>query len=241
MKIVGYSERGLINSLLYEINFSNNSLQIINELLNAITFPLLSVKFNISEIEILIEQSFSDFGTVDFLFLVNNSGSKQSIFFEAKIVNYSDIFSEFEKFNSFINGLRQSTSNLFFQIYEKIRLSAEIKNNNFIALHDGIKFPACSRKILRKIGTRKVVLKATNELAKFTDTSYFILLVPDDLSSLKNFFEKKLTDFQPKDFVGWDIKNLGYLNWAKIETICSKYNLEITLKNFDWNKGIIYK
>ncbi|MDD5689578.1 MAG: hypothetical protein PHQ76_04795, partial [Caldisericia bacterium] len=70
MEIIGYSERGLINSLCYELKYSQNNLQLLNNLLSSVSFPYISgVNFNIAEVKILIEQSFSDFGDADIVLL----------------------------------------------------------------------------------------------------------------------------------------------------------------------------
>ena len=73
MEILEYSERGLINSLCYELRYSQDNLQLLNNLLSLVSFPYhRTVNFQISEVKILIEQSFSDFGDADLLLLVND-------------------------------------------------------------------------------------------------------------------------------------------------------------------------
>jgi len=49
MEILGYSERGLINSLFYEIKYSQNNLEILNSLLSLVSFPYQEIKFQIAD------------------------------------------------------------------------------------------------------------------------------------------------------------------------------------------------
>ncbi|RXG62551.1 hypothetical protein ES695_21510, partial [Candidatus Atribacteria bacterium 1244-E10-H5-B2] len=126
MEILGYSERGLINSLCYELKYSPNNLQLLNNLLSFVSFPYQTVNFQISEAKILIEQSFSDFGDADLVLLVNNFKSKQVIFIEAKVKTCQracwNILEEFEKFKEGIEKDEVCSSNLFVQLYHKVRL-----------------------------------------------------------------------------------------------------------------------
>lgn len=79
VEIVGYSERGLLNPLFYEIRSSPSSLQLLANLLSLIYFPRVGVDFRIRGAKILIEQSFSDFGDADAVLLIDNEGAEQSI------------------------------------------------------------------------------------------------------------------------------------------------------------------
>jgi hypothetical protein len=45
MEIIGYSERGMLNSLFYEIAYSQNDLQLFNEFLKSIYFPYKEINF----------------------------------------------------------------------------------------------------------------------------------------------------------------------------------------------------
>ena len=90
MNVTGYSERGLINALFYEINYSGNSSELIRGLLSLISFPYKNNGIDtekILDVDILIEQSLSDFGDADAILLLNNIISKQAIFIEAKIAS----------------------------------------------------------------------------------------------------------------------------------------------------------
>ena len=125
MEIIGYSERGMINSLSYELKFSENNLRLLNDFLSLVSFPYFRVPFQISDVKILIEPSFSDFGDADAVILVNNPGVKQVIFIEAKVKTYQKpyrgILDEFKEFKSGIKTNKVNSSNLFVQLYHKVR------------------------------------------------------------------------------------------------------------------------
>ena len=91
MEILGYSERGVINALFYDLLNSPKSkqLNLISELLSNVIFINKKEKFNISCCQVFIEQSFSDFGDSDILLLIKNNKKKQAIFLEAKVKTYS--------------------------------------------------------------------------------------------------------------------------------------------------------
>lgn len=244
MEILGYSERGLINSLCYELKYSPDNLQLLNNLLSLVSFPYRTVNFQISGAKILIEQSFSDFGDADLVLLVNNFRSKQVIFIEAKVKTYQracwNIFEEFKEFKKGIEKEKVSSSNLFVQLYHKVRLVKTLQTGGIKQLQNGVQFPRCSSKNHRKIGDNKVVLKAVNQLMGYHNKALFIALLPEDDSNLRNFYNSTLNDYDPGGFQEWAIRDWGYISWMRVEEFCRKNNLKGTLKNFKWNEGQIY-
>ena len=246
LKIMGYSERGLINSLFYELKCSKKTINLINNMLSLVIFPYKkgNISFNITNVKVLIEQSFSDFGDADIVLLIENNNKKQIIFIEAKVKNCQrdcwNIFNEFSKFDKGINANKVSSSNLFVQLYHKIRFVKTLQNGDISQLMNGINFPKCSSKSVRKIGNNNVVLNATRECLNYIKEAYFIALVPDDDSNLRKFYQNTLISYNPAGFQDWDIKDWGYISWKQIEVFCKINKLKGTLKNFEWNKGQIY-
>ena len=256
MEIIEYSERGMINSLFYELKYSKNYLRLLNDFLSLVSFPYSGVTFHVSEVKILIEQSFSDFGDSDAVILVNNQGGKQVIFIEAKVKTEEasrwEISKEFEKFMSEIakpNPPKGYSSNLFVQLYFKTRLIKELKSGGVKQLQEGVKFPKCllkkNRKTekrieKRKIGTNKIVLKAVDLLAGYCNNALFIALLPDDISDLEDFYQVTLGKYSPEGFQEWDVRNWGYLSWSQVEEFCKRNNLKETVRNFEFNEGQIY-
>jgi len=112
MKIIGNSERGMINALFYEIDNVQNNTQILSDLLNTVCFPNKNIPnnihFQIKDATILIEQSFSDFGDSDVVLLIDNNGVKQTVFIEAKVKTYHrkqyDNDKVFQKFTNSIQN-----------------------------------------------------------------------------------------------------------------------------------------
>ncbi|MBA7500646.1 hypothetical protein ES704_03406 [subsurface metagenome] len=244
MEILGYSERGLINSLFYELKYSPDNLQLLNNLLSLVSFPYRTVNLQISEAKILIEQSFSDFGDADLVLLVNNLRSKQVIFIEAKVKTCQracwNIFEEFKELKRGIEEEKVSSSNLFVQLYHKVRLIKALQTGGIKQLQNGVQFPRCSSKSHRKIGDNKVVLNAVDQLIGYHNEALFIALLPEDDSNLRNFYNSTLKDYDPGGFQEWAIRDWGYISWMRVEEFCRKNNLKGTLKNFKWNEGQIY-
>lgn len=244
MEIIGYSERGIINSLFYEMKYSQKSIVLLNQFLSLVSFPYRTVNFQITDAKILIEQSFSDFGDADIVLLINNSGNKQAIFIEAKVRTAQSegwsIEREFKKFREGIQQNKVSSSNLFTQLYHKLRLTQTLQSGGRSQLQEGVHFPKSSSKRSRKIGNNKVVLKAVDQLVPYCEDALFVALVPDDTSSLNNFYQKTLRNYRPDEFQNWEVENWGYVSWADIKEFCKKNSLENTLNVFDFNKGQIY-
>ncbi len=253
MEVLGYSERGLINSFFYELLYNNKLL--LSDFLNKVTYPYRTINFNVKDAKVLIEQSFSDFGDSDALILLNdkdtkdtkNKNSKFSIFVEAKVKtsqrkNWS-IYDEFKDFKKIINNNQKvSSSNLFTQLYYKSMLFNTIQSSQEFyinRLQKGIRFPKWSSKQIRKIGGNKVVLKAIKDLFKFKDDSLFVAIVPEEKNRLDDFFNNELPNCHP-EFQQWDTKNWSYISWEQIYSFCKCNGLNNTLNTFDWNYGQIY-
>ncbi len=239
LEIIGYSERGLINSLFYEVKCSKKKYDLINDMFSLIAFPYKKEKinFNITKVKILIEQSFSDFGDADTVLLIENNNRKQIIFIEAKVKNCQrtcwNIFDEFSKFDKGINANKVSSSNLFVQLYHKICLVNNLQNGGLSQVMNGINFPKCSSKSIRKIGNNNVVLNATRDCLNYIKEAYFIALLPDDDSNLRNFYKNTLINYSPAGFQDWDIKDWGYISWKQIEGIIRvlKYQLKLIIQD----------
>ncbi len=253
---MGYSERGIINSLIYEMKYSQNNLQLLSDFLSLIYFPFREVNFQISGAKILIEQSFSDFGDADLVFLVENLEGKKILFIEAKVKTFQGSWSISKEFKSFKTGVAKSepiegfSSNLFVQLYFKTRLIKALNSGSITQLQKGLQFPECLlkkdrnthiRNIPRKIGKNDVVLKAVKQLEGYCKDALFIALIPDDISNLRDFNLDTLKDYSPDNVQEWDIRNWGYVTWSQVEALCKKNNLKETLKTFEFNDGQIYE
>jgi hypothetical protein len=256
MEILGYSERGIVNSLFYEIKYNEEPERLLREFIGMIYFPQNNEKINLPDkdkdfdVEILIEQSFSEFGDPDIVLIIcdTSSGtrSKQVVFGEAKVNNWKNNFTlkrEYEKFQKGKNIIgndsdpgRGFSSNLFTQIYHKwMLIETLIEKDGIAQLENGIELPlrsSPSKPKISKIGTNNVVRKAIEKLQDY-DLSFFVSIIPESLPDIKKFIEG--TDWNSEK-----IKNWGFLSWKDVDTFCKKNNLAETLMTFDFNKGVIY-
>src|SRR4051794_19638299 len=131
IQVRGYSERGMINSFCYEIRYSPNGLKLLRDLLGLCTFPSAKPDFTqFHSATMIIEQSFSGFGDLDLLFLLEGHCT-QAICIEAKVktfdVNYWSVHKEWSRFKS-TQRTKSYRSNLFAQIYGKMRLLKKVSN-----------------------------------------------------------------------------------------------------------------
>ena len=240
LKLTAYSERGIVNTLIYEIFHSKNSDEILVGLLSIARFPGREKTFlPIESVKIFVEQSFSHFGDADVLILINTGDEKVSIFVEAKAKKSWRIQTQFDKF---IEGTKSkvSSSNLFTQFYHKIRLVEAIKTVGIPGLQKGIDFPSSSSRPVRKIGSNEVVIKSVKELSMYLDETYYLALLPDNPPVVDKFYNNELRETKPVNYPGWDTKNFGYLTWKQIHEFCKEHNLVNSLYVFEHNRGQIY-
>ena len=248
IKLLGYSERGLVNSLFYELSSRDQDGPLLSLLLNPVYFPDGERKFQIDEAVILIEPSLSDFGDADAVLFIENSGRKQTVFIETKVKTSAKdkwkIHDEFEEFKKGIKNERVSSSNLFTQLYHKRRLIQGISEIGIQALaKEGLAFPRCStKKDPRKIGSNPVVSRVVERMSYYLDQSFFIGLVPDDAINIRKIAptDFKLAEFENDPNWHWSTANWGWLEWKAVEEFCKENGLSDTLFNFEHNKGQIY-
>ena len=189
MQALSYSERGIINALLYEIRYSSEPEALLADLLSRVRFPFTDApSLSISDATVLIEQSFSEFGTADALLFLSTNGGDIPVFVEAKVGTTWSIQSEFQ---DFVEGARTevNSSNLFTQLYHKVRLVAALRQRGMAGLQDGTEFPQSSTRGLRKIGSNPVVLRAVEMLAQHLHEAYYVALLPDKPDITNEFFQ----------------------------------------------------
>lgn len=231
MKIYGYSERGIVNSIIFNIG---DNKRLITEFIKLI--PVLSEIDQPDDYDILLEQSFSQFGTSDLIVIAyyNNPKKKLILFFEAKVKankkNWT-LNKHFEYFNSLLdykekhdkilNGRAPHyASNLFYQLYLKEFLIRNIENlDNNIPKKDILN-------ISRKIGNNEIVKKAVEMLKGVRPNCYYIGIVPSmEKQCMKLNFNEQMIHF---------------LSWNKIEDFAKANELNRLLDIFQFNRGQIY-
>lgn len=84
MDVVGYSERGLLNAIFFTVAHEINGADLVNQLISLAKWPHRETP-TLGQCErIMIEQSFSGFGTCDAVLLFGPKETGQVIFVEAK-------------------------------------------------------------------------------------------------------------------------------------------------------------
>ncbi len=247
MKMLGYSERGILNALLYEIRYAGNGDTLLAQLISRAAFPFTDDKPPSGATTILVEQSFSDFGDADAVILIKSNAGNCAIFVEAKVKGYGGLPKAFEKFGNGVKAgymPRGFSSNIFTQIYHK----QQIVKHGIEKLQQGVDFPNWSftkkrqerRNTKRKIGKNKVVREATGKIKESCDSTFYLMLIPDADHRVEEFFNGTLRDAHLPDVPNWDCSRYGYLTWRQVEAFCEKNKLNDTLAVFGHNRGQIY-
>jgi hypothetical protein len=111
----GYSERGMVNALCNDICREwdgNTEMEVLKAFLDLCEFPLLGDKPDFSglkEATLIVEQSFSDFGDLDLLILLDyRDGRKRAVLAEAKVAtdtgNPVTIQDQWDDFHAYLAG-----------------------------------------------------------------------------------------------------------------------------------------
>ncbi|MCG9792462.1 hypothetical protein [Flavobacterium algicola] len=230
MKILGYSERGIINSLIFSIGEDK---VLMNKFIETIT---IHESFNLGTPErytVLLEQSFSDFGDADLVIIIHykdekieKAADKIVLFIEGKVKTSGSnwiIKTQFDKYFQ-KKEYKGYSSNLFYQLYFKKQLIdnwAILKQNKLDGNRSGIK----SFFRNRKIGDNPIVEKAFNLIE--CKEAYYIGIIPTLKEDLKKFNDK--IDFE-----------MSFLSWERVEEFCRENDLQKVLNIFDYNDKQIY-
>lgn len=243
MKVYGYSERGILNSLLYEIRYADDGADMFDRLIAEATFPLTDNRPSLSgSATVLVEQSLSDFGEADAIILASSHAANCTIFVEAKVLSQARDWKLSDEFKRFEAGLNRkvNSSNLFTQLYHKQKLASVLSCCGIQALQQGVDFPSWSTKQSRKAGSNPVVLNALNLIRQNDDSVYYLMLVPDTNQRLESFFDDKLRNLRLQAEPDWDLSHYGYLTWATVKSFCERNQLIATLDVFAYNPGQIF-
>lgn len=244
MQLYGYSERGVLNTLFNEIAYSETPEALLLGMLNVAVFPRRQDKLkSVTKASILLEQSLSDFGDADAITLLETAEGSTTVFIEAKVKSSQasgwTIQGEYQKFTGGLAS-KVGSSNLFTQLYHKVRFVTALKHGGLNSLCDGVPFPPSSTRPIRKIGGNKVVLRAVNLISPHIGNVRYLAVVPDSPDPVRAFFEFTLSESGPAGYDGWDIQDYGCICWPQIEEFCRVEGLVNSLRVFDFNRGQIY-
>jgi hypothetical protein len=227
MKILGYSERGIINSLIFSIGEDK---VLMDKFIGEISLPNPFELGNPKRYTILLEQSFSDFGDADLVIIIHykdeeveKAEDKKVLFIEGKVNTSLSSWNIIKHYNNYDEGIKFDgySSNLFYQLYFKTLL---IKHWNDINVNKEFKVDSKFRE--RKIGNNPIVHKAFNLIE--CSQAYYIGLIPTRQDDFDKF--KGKLDF-----------DMHFLLWEKVEKFCQDNKLDKVLKIFEHNDEQIYK
>jgi hypothetical protein len=254
--LVGYSERGMINALFYDMGAEPNDeerLARLSDFLGQCLFPSRDPPYpfrgiRLQSAKIRIEQSFSDFGDLDALLLLEEATDpprKHAVFIEAKVKTSQraswPIQVEWTRFLAFLSQ-EGSDSNLFLQLYRKVRLA-------FRLTHPDDEEPErCSIPGGWDLGTNPVVERAWMELTPYCGSTWYLAILPSSQQETADFFGNVFFRYDPIAagvfLPRWSIENWGYLCWKELEEYCTvperREHWQGLLRNFDYNRGQIY-
>jgi hypothetical protein len=249
VNILGYSERGALNALLFEISYSDRSTDLVLQPLRKANFLREDenrLPRQVRQVTAVIEQSFSDFGDADAILLLDTEERKTAVFIEAKVkpsqTQQWRIQHEYAKFEKGVEPPAQvSSSNLFTQLYHKVRLVQAAQCSDYRQiLRQGIPFPSCSTKSIRKIGLNPVVLRALEEIRPYLNHVIYLGLIPDTPANVAYFLEAGLPPAELPDMPGWDTSSWGFLCWHDVNEFCQQENLLRTQAVLKFNSGQIW-
>jgi hypothetical protein len=240
MELLGYSERGAVNALLFEIAYHREALGLLHRLISRVPFASASAcQEPITGARILLEQSLSDFGDADAIILLNHASTTSALFLEAKVKGSSRASWRMQdEFAAFELGWasRVNSSNLFAQLYSKARFAWAAQEGGMERLSKGVLFPVCSTKCRRRIGSNPVVLRAVGLIMDHIQNVSFVGIVPEQSESVASFVNGSLARVTPPSFEGWDVSPWGFLSWHDIEEFCMSERLVNTLRVLEFNK-----
>lgn len=232
MKILGYSERGIINSLIFSIGEKK---ELMNAFIGKIAIPEIELlRDSVKDYTILLEQSFSRFGDSDLVIIIEYEKpiKNKVLFIEGKVNTFKgswNIQSQFDKYIEPINdeNIIKPTnywSNLFSQLHLKKLL---IENWNSIVFEDDFEINTAYLGN-RKIGSNGIVMSALQFIKCDISDAYFVGLIPSAESEIEKFQQNHNTGNY-------------YISWGKVHQFCKDYKLEKVLDIFNYNEGQIYK
>jgi hypothetical protein len=248
MELLGYSERGAVNALFHEIYYAQHSETLLHGLLSLAQFPFCADAMPppVSAAQVLLEQSFSDFGDADVVVLTKSAEHKTAIFLEAKVRAAQKkswaIKKEFDTFRGDVGKGKVACSNLFAQLYLKTRLVEGLRSCVSVECCE-VEMPPCfwgkTPKTTRKIGKNTIVLEAARRVRTHLDETRYIALLPGNPADIQSFFTTTLPQAGDMGLPGWDVTNWGFLAWQDVKAFCAKNTLHNTLAVFGYNADAI--
>jgi hypothetical protein len=244
-KVIGYSERGLVYSLINDISQDDVLIEsFLKKIFEISDFPSV---IHPKDIVIYIEPSLSEFGDPDLIITFKDGGVSKICFIEAK---YNvKIRTELNKFvtNISLNYKDVSDgfpSNLFSQILlkyfftkakKRIDIKQKNKTNNVKIIFDSfVGFDGLNNlKNRRSAGTKQTVLELIKKINWRKSEDYYIGLVRGKSNSMKQI----LNDFLNLDLINKIKGRVSLIGWDDIDQIENQLSEKnYSFKMFDATK-----
>jgi len=259
VKVYGYSERGIFNSIIYYLDSKQQEQpELIGKFLNELGVEGYIGGYHFT---FLNEQSFSDFGDSDLTIIAEQIQTKKKtvIFIEGKVKTYDgkyDLETEFEKINKdelYAKDVEKRpngfSSNIFIQLYYKYLLQRVINSKVSVTENMNTKtadldlneiFMRKNNKgkpvVNRSIGKNGIVIKACKEIK---NAEYFyVALLPK--KEIREKLRDKYNEIKPKLTTQMETKNVICAYWGDIEDFFIRKNAKEVNENFTYNEGQIY-
>lgn len=225
VKVLGYSERGIINSIVF---FLREHASHIPGFIKILGIKDEENFFNNScDYTFLNEQSFSDFGSNDWTIIAEKNEVKRVIFIEAKRGKSYKIEEKFKKINDYCKDYKEYkgvSSNIYAQIYYKFLLTQIDNDNEFKGSKIG--------KRIKKLGGNNVVKRAFNDYIRPTTKFYYVAILPKEVNDFSENFSELGLEIPTDD--------LESVSWGKIEQFFMDIKATSVIENFIYNEGQIY-
>jgi hypothetical protein len=240
METLGYSERGVLNTLFFEAQYSAAPERRLEMLMGLFRFSKANhCPGKITDALVLIEQSYSDFGDADATLLLDGV-RRECVFIEAKVKTCGRADWRIEdEWSNFLRLVQSgnSDSNLFIQLYRKQRLANHLRavraNPNHVSA-------PCAIAQRWSLGTNEVVLRAAGLLDSYVDRPFFVGIVPDDPARIQAFVSSAKPNLtgQLPDF---DMSEWGFFSWHDLYAMCATgSDWPNTLSCLEFNSGQIF-
>ncbi len=238
MAIYGYSERGIINSIIFSIG---DKVQLMTDFIRSLNIPMLFVNNTPIGYDILLEQSFSRFGSADLVIIIKYDEEpklNKVLFIEGKVKTsqktYWNLKSQYEEFEK---RKPENSSNLFFQLHlKKLLFSNATEIDNALKAKKELVISEKWYKTERKIGKNAIVEKAFNMIT--CSEAFYIGIIPSSIDDIEKFSKVKKDEKDPI------VEYIHLVSWHTVKGFCDEKKYKRYFKNvqlnFEYNEGQIF-
>lgn len=251
VELFGYSERGMINAICDDILHCAEPLKAAEQFLSLCRFPFEGEPphnfTGLERVQILVEQSFSDFGLLDLMLLLDHTdGRKQAGLIEAKVATAQGggrvLRDHWFCFTNYSKNDRRATSSLFVQLHRKVRLVRKITQDQQAITQDQQAITET-----RSLGGNPIVAKAANLLAGYAKkNAWYVALVPDKENHVQEFIAELAAYEERAEETALPrrpLPGIGFMTWPALDGMCrgDQSLWPQTSRNFQFNGRHIFR